>query len=256
VSEEDSVTVAGRSLPTELDRTTYPAFREAVAEAEMLGLAAPGPPRSYPGYPRQPLERVRPRLFGPSLDHALARRRCIRTLGLHQPSRPVLSRLLFAAHGVTGPASGGPVPSSGGLQALELYLAVLEPGWLEAGAHHYDRAGHHLSRLVEGGGRADWAPLVPSLGLVVGGSVLWLIIGDGARVGGKYGGRGLRFLLLEAGHLMQNLCLLSGGLGLATVPLGGFLEQDLARRLQLPAEDVVLYAGVCGPIAPRAPRAK
>ncbi len=63
----------------------------------------------------------------------------------------------------------------------------------------------------------------------------------------KYAERGLRFLLLEAGHLMQNLCLLSASLGVVTVPLGGFFERGIARRLGLPAEDVVLYLGACGP---------
>ena len=38
----------------------------------------------------------------------------------------------------------------------------------------------------------------------------------------------LRFLLLEAGHLMQNLCLMSASLGLTTVPLGGYFEADLS----------------------------
>ena len=64
----------------------------------------------------------------------------------------------------------------------------------------------------------------------------------------KYGDRGLRFLLLEAGHLMQNLCLASASLGLATTPLGGYFEADLAQRLTLPPTDEVLYLGLCGAV--------
>ena len=33
---------------------------------------------------------------------------------------------------------------------------------------------------------------------------------------------------------------------LATVPLGGFFEADLARLLQLLPSDEVLYLGLCG----------
>ena len=73
-----------------------------------------------------------------------------------------------------------------------------------------------------------------------------MLVGDGERAAAKYGGRGLRFLLLEAGHLMQNLCLVSASMGLTTVPLGGYFEADLARRLTLPATDEVLYLGLCG----------
>jgi SagB-type dehydrogenase family enzyme len=163
-----------------------------------------------------------------------------------QPSRKRLAQLLMRAHGVTAGQGRGPVPSAGSLQALELYLATLAPGWLPAGVYHYDRGGHHLSQVAVGGAREGWRGDVPSLDLVAGGSLLWLLVGDGARVRGKYGGRGLRFLLLEAGHLMQNLCLAGASLGLMTVPLGGYFEHALARRLALPPADEVLYLGVCG----------
>jgi SagB-type dehydrogenase family enzyme len=229
----------------ELDRTTYPAWRDRILEAEASGAALPGEPRSYPGYPRWPLDRVRPRLWV-SLDRVLARRRCLRDLDTALPPRRTLSRLLRTSHGVTGPNATGPVPSAGGLQALELYLVTFEPSWLPAGLYHYDRDGHHLSQVAAGADRAAWAGRVPSLALVRGGGLLWLLAGDGARVAEKYGERAARFLMLEAGHLMQNLCLVSASLGLVTVPLGGYFEGDIARQLVLPPTDLVLYAGVCG----------
>jgi SagB-type dehydrogenase family enzyme len=163
----------------------------------------------------------------------------------------VLGRLLQFAHGVTHDGHGGPIPSSGGLQALELYLAILENDWLPAGAYHFDRQGHCLAQLASCTSRPQWLALVPSLCHVEGGSVLWVIVGDGARIRAKYGERGLRFLLLEAGHLMQDLCLLSASLELCTVPLGGFLEKDIGRVLTLPPADQVLYVGVCGEVSGR-----
>jgi SagB-type dehydrogenase family enzyme len=230
---------------TELDRTTYPEWRDGILASESAGASLPGEVRSYPGYPRWPLPSVRPRLW-PPLDRVLSRRRCVNRLGRSLPSQRALSRLLATAHGITGPDYRGPVPSAGGLQALELYCAVLEAGWLPHGLYHYDRAGHHLSQLAAGTTRDGLRPHVPSLDLVEGGALLWLVVGDGARVQARYGARGLRFLLLEAGHLMQNLCLVSVSLGLTTVPLGGFFEADLARLLALPETDEVLYAGAVG----------
>jgi SagB-type dehydrogenase family enzyme len=229
----------------ELDAASYPEWRDRIAAAELSGEALPGPPRSYPGYPRWPLERLRPRLWG-SLDRVLGRRRCQRDLSTALPSRRILSRLLQAGHGVTGLLSAGPVPSAGGFQALELYLVVFGLDWLPAGIYHYDRAGNHLSQVAAGASRADWGRRVPSLGQVRGGALLWVLAGDAGRVARKYGERAVRFLLQEAGHLMQNLCLLSESLGLATIPLGGYFERDIARRLVLPRSDLVLYVGVCG----------
>jgi SagB-type dehydrogenase family enzyme len=225
---------------TELDRTTYPAWRDAILAAGP-DLA---PPRRYPGYPVHRLPRPLPRPW-PPLDRVLRLRRCVNDLSTELPSRRTLGRLLREAHGITGPNSRGPTPSAGCLQALELYLAVLTAGWLPEALYHYDRAGHYLSRLAPAR-RDELAPHVPSLQLVKGGAVLFVLVGDGARVTAKYGERGLRFLLLEAGHLMQDLCLVSVSLGLATVPLGGYFESELARRLTLPASDEVLYLGLCG----------
>jgi SagB-type dehydrogenase family enzyme len=233
---------------TELDRTTYPAWRDGILEAEASGAANPSPPRTYPGYPTFPLPKVG-RRWWPSLDRVLAKRRCKYPLGTEPSSRRTLGRVLMLSHGVTGAAWAGPAPSAGGLQALELYLAMLTPGWLAPGLYHYDRVGHHLSQLASGVGRAELQSLIPSLEQIEGGALLWLLIGDGARVAAKYGERGLRFLLLEAGHLMQNLCLVCASVGLTTVPLGGFFERELAKRLTLLETDEVLYVGACGATA-------
>lgn len=228
---------------SELDRTRYPELRDQVLRYEAEDGA--GETRDYPGYPRWVLERVRPRYFA-VLDRALARRRCVRELGTALPSRASLSRMLYFAHGAHGGGNRGPVPSAGSLQALELYLVVFEPAWLPKGLYHYARAGHYLAQLAAGAERAAWRACAPSLGLLSGGALLWVLVGDGARLERKYGERGGRFLLLEAGHLMQNLCLLSASLGLSTVPLGGYFESEIAAQFALPEGDAVLYLGLCG----------
>jgi SagB-type dehydrogenase family enzyme len=229
----------------ELDAASYPEWRDRILEADASGASLPGEPRSYPGYPRWPLDRVRPRLWA-SLDRVLIRRRCVRDLSTSIPSRRILSRLLLMGHGITAAQSAGPVPSSGALQALELYLVAFESNWLPAGLYHYDRCGHHLAQIAAGAERTEWEPRVPSMSLVRGGALLWIVVGDGERVSRKYGERAVRFLLQESGHLMQNLCLLSTSLRLVTVPLGGYFERDIARQLVLPSSDLVLYVGICG----------
>ncbi|MBI3857764.1 MAG: SagB family peptide dehydrogenase [Planctomycetes bacterium] len=228
---------------SELDRSSYPELRDRVIAFEQD--PSPHETRSYPGYPETALPRCRPRpLTG--LEKTLASRRCVRRLGRGLPSKRDLGRLLQFAHGVSGGEGRGPVPSSGGLQSLELYAAAFDPSWLPPGVHHYDRAGHRLSQILRRAERERWRSLVPAMDLVEGGALLWIIVGDAARIGAKYGDRGGRFLLIEAGHLMQNLCLMSASLGLSTVPLGGALEPEIARELELPETDAVLYVGLCG----------
>jgi SagB-type dehydrogenase family enzyme len=196
------------------------------------------------------LDRVQPKRFGTRLESVLAARRCAPVLGTAMPGRVVLSRLLQSAHGITAALDRGPTPSAGGLQALELYLVHWATTWLPSGLYHYDRPGHHLSQIADRAERAAWEDLVPSLHGLAGGALLWVLVGDVARVADKYGDRAGRFLLLEAGHLMQTLCLVSAGLGLCTVPLGGSFEREIACQFLLPSTDAVLYIGVCG-AAPR-----
>lgn len=231
---------------TELDRTTWPEFRERIEQAEAE--AAANEPRTYPGYPTWPLPRVRQRRWR-RLDAALLERRSDRQLAVTLPAAEVVARLLSLSHGVHAPHGRGPTPSAGGLQALELYLVNFANGWLPAGVYHYGRAAHLLAQLSADADRAAWRERVPSLHQIDGGSLLWLLVGDTARVEAKYGARGHRFLLLEAGHLMQNLCLVSASLGLSTVPLGGFLEREIARELCLAETDLVLYTGAAGSAA-------
>ena len=226
---------------TELDRTGWPEMRDRILEVQPPAVA----PRSYPGHPREALPRSRPRALVP-LEKTLLRRRSARALSATLPSRASVARVLQFSHGVAAEPGRGPVPSAGGLQALELFLIPLSEGWLAPGAWHYDRAGHHLSRMAEGGDRSAWENRVPSMATVRGGALLWIIAADGARAEFKYAERACRFLVLEAGHLMQNLCLLSQSVGLCTVPLGAFFEGEVARALTLPATDAVIYAGLCG----------
>ncbi|MCO5168496.1 MAG: nitroreductase family protein [Planctomycetes bacterium] len=228
---------------TELDATLLPELRERIAAFERAGVEHA--PRSYVGLPTWPLPHPgwRP---GPSLDRVLARRRSRRALGTALPSPRALARVL-QAHAVTGGAGRGPTPSAGDLQALELYAVALDPaGWLPPGCYHFDRPGHHLSQVVAGDDRSLWRGWSPSLDQFQGGCLLWVLVGDVARVRPKYGERALRLLLLEAGHLMQGLCLASEAVGLTTLPLGGVCEARAARRLRLPPDDAVLYAGALG----------
>jgi len=237
------MTSAALYRQTEMDRTTWPEFRDQVQA--FVAAEAVSRPRSYPGYPNWPLERCRPRLW-PALEPTLWSRRSAMKLTADLPPRRQLSRLLQFSHGVSGGFHRGPTPSAGGLQALELFLVNFTDGWLPPGLYHYGRSEHCLAQIVAGAERDAWGAMAPSLNLLAGGALLWVVVGDSARVAEKYGERGLRFLILEAGHLMQNLCLMSQRLGYSTVPLGGFFERDIAHAFLLPPDDVVLNAGACG----------
>jgi SagB-type dehydrogenase family enzyme len=229
-------------MTDELDETTFPAWRDAVAAHE----GGDAEPRSYPGYPRVALPAHKAKTFAMSIDRVLAARRSVYPLGTALPDAGTLGRILALSHGITADQSRGPVPSAGGLQALELYIASWATGWLPAGWYHYDRTAHALARVSDGATREACTQILPALFPIEGGTLAWIVAGDHARVAARYTTRADRFLLLEAGHLMQNLCLASTACDRCTVPLGGFFERGIARVLALPRSDRVLAAGVLG----------
>lgn len=123
------------------------------------------------------------------------------------------------------------VPSGGGLYPLELYVLALRVDGLAAGVYHYNPLAHRLDELSDASPRAalERALVLPSFldaaaGIVVNG-VFW-------RSRFKYGLRGYRFTLLEAGQVTQNLVLAATALGLASCPCGGFYERRLDPLLE------------------------
>lgn len=78
-------------------------------------------------------------------------------------------------------------------------------------------------------------------------SAVVLLTGRVDRVGAMYGERGYRYLLLEAGHAAQNLCLAAAALYVPHVPVGGIEEEVVEKALGLdPSRELVLYAVALG----------
>jgi SagB-type dehydrogenase family enzyme len=134
-----------------------------------------------------------------------------------------------------------PVPSAGALYPLELYVLSLAVEGVHTVVAHYDPFRHRLELL----GALDEGALrdcIVDPGLIDGAAAMIVITGMFWRSRFKYGARGYRFTLLEAGHVSQNAVLAAAALGLAALPLGGFYD----RRLEaLVGADGLDEAAVC-----------
>jgi SagB-type dehydrogenase family enzyme len=63
----------------------------------------------------------------------------------------------------------------------------------------------------------------------------------------KYGPRGYRYVLLEAGHVAQNICLLAVEQGLGSLCMGGYADGRLNRALGLSQlEEGIVYSVAVG----------
>jgi SagB-type dehydrogenase family enzyme len=144
-----------------------------------------------------------------------------------------LSTLLAATNGLSshGTRHGTRrlVPSGGALYPLEAYVLASRVRGLASGVHHFDPYANRLERLgplQEGFEESLVEPTVAerAAALLVLTAVFWR-----SRV--KYGLRGYRFALLEAGHALQNASLVAAGLGLDALPVGGYYDARLEALL-------------------------
>jgi SagB-type dehydrogenase family enzyme len=173
---------------------------------------------------------------------AIDARRSHREFGSDPIAGDELAALLHAGYGVThqleSPDGSGSlplraVPSGGALYPLELYVAALRVDGLEAGLYHFDPPLCSLEIVRTGLGADDVAGLSAYPEIVSSCSVLILVAAVFGRTRFKYGLRGYRFALLEAGHVGQNVTLTATALGLGAVPLGGFYDRPTDSFLRL-----------------------
>jgi SagB-type dehydrogenase family enzyme len=187
-----------------------------------------------PRHPRCPLWR------------ALERRRSRRHFHGTELSLGALATLLDAGYG-TRSGNRRTVPSGGALYPLELHVATHLVESIEAGVYRYDPRRHVLEELTP---QDPWPRLeaaCPFPGLLDGSAAVLLALAVFGRTRFKYGQRGYRFALLEAGHVVQNVVLAAAALDLPALPLGGFYDAQVDALLDADGvEESVVYGVVLG----------
>lgn len=191
------------------------------------------------------------------LGEAIRRRRSQRAFADLPIALDALTALLEAGYGVTrvlSPEGERPalslraVPSGGALYPLELYAGVVRVDELEPGLYHFDPLWPGLEVLRSGLAADELATLSTYPEIASSCSVLVFIAAIFGRTRFKYGLRGYRFALLEAGHVAQNITLAAASLGLAAVPLGAFYDRRADAFLGLDGvNESTLYAIALGP---------
>jgi SagB-type dehydrogenase family enzyme len=157
-----------------------------------------------------------------------------------------LAVLLWSAYGIPegeGGASRRTVPSAGGICPLTIYVVIGKVEGRAAGVYRYvpDRDGTTLELVKEGDVRASLTSACLDQGFVAAAPATIVVAGDSEKICETYGARGGRYLLLEAGHVGQNLYLACEGAGLATVAVGAFHDAEVSRVAGLPRSESPLY---------------
>lgn len=247
LAETGVVDVSGRPIGRFLHAATKKGVLPGggLESEEVMRLATDGNYRGYPQAPRIPVSPSFPdRIRG---FHALTRARRSRRDYTGLPvDREDFDALLTIACGVTGSMTWQgresmlrAYPSSGGLDAVEIYPVVFRVEGLEQGVYHY-RATENVLELVRpevDSNRIVTASLPVEREMVAGAAAMICLTGNFPRHERKYGEGGYRMLVAEAGHISQNLVLAATALGLSARPFGGVFDELMNRDLGLEGED-------------------
>ena len=109
------------------------------------------------------------------------------------------------------------------------------------GLFHYLPNGHKLESLAEQDLRSALADFSSGQVAISQAPVNIVICAVYSRVTSKYGQRGIRYAHIEVGHVAQNIHLQAVALGLGSVPIGAFNDEEVKRILSLPINHEPLY---------------
>ena len=172
-----------------------------------------------------------------SLEKTIKVRRTVRSF-TSQPLAPTaFSQLLWAAQGITSDRGFyRATASAGALYPMDLYAVIGKDAIkdLEVGVYRYDPPDHSISLVAQGDLRARLAQASLSQMWLAKPPVNLVITAEYDRIRVKYGERGVRYALFEAGHIAQNIFLQAEALGLGAGIVGAFHDSEVVRVLKIP----------------------
>ncbi|MFH1131583.1 MAG: SagB/ThcOx family dehydrogenase [Pseudomonadota bacterium] len=162
-----------------------------------------------------------------------------------------LTSLAWAAQGINDPdkPTGRPdakglrtAPSAGALYPIELYVSVDKVDGLAPGLYWYRPEENKLEPTAKTGAlSAVIAQAALGQQVLEQAAAIFVVTAVGARTAQKYGNRAETYIHMEAGHLAQNIHLMSTARNLDSRPVAGFTYANMTAALNLPADHVPCY---------------
>lgn len=181
------------------------------------------------------IELTEPRIKGSkSLEECIFERVSVRSFKDKEIEIEKISQILWAGQGKK--EYKRTVPSAGATYPLELYVTIKGKGFF-----HYNSNKNLLELKKDGDFGKDLAQASLDQMFIYEAPMNIIICADFNRTCDHYGERGVRYVYMEIGHCAQNIELEAVALGLASVPIGAFHDEDVKKVLDLPKSFEPLY---------------
>jgi SagB-type dehydrogenase family enzyme len=187
---------------------------------------------------------------GMGLWQTIAQRRSVRDFSPDPLTLPQLSRLLWATQGVTGRMGAHlfrACASAGALYPNETYVVVNRVQGCAPGVWHYQVPDHSLAQLVSGGTGGEIAAACLHQEFCAEAAVVFAWAAVIERSAWKYRDRCYRYVYLDAGHIGGQLQLAARALGLGSVNIGAFFDEEVNGLLGLDGQtETAVYLTAVG----------
>ena len=175
------------------------------------------------------------------LETCIRKRRSVRRYIDEPLTIEQLSQLAWCAQGITDEGRGlRAAPSGGATFPAELYLVTRD------GVFNYIPQSHSLNKTADGDQRPGFSKACLGQGYIAQAALSVVIGMVYTRTLGRYGARGERYIVLEAGHIAQNLHLQAIALGLDSVAVGAFNDESVSDVVGLPDDVAPVYIVTIG----------
>jgi len=188
--------------------------------------------------PQKIVRLTKPTLTGTvSFEEALAKRRSVRLFANKPLESEQIGQLAWAGQGITEKQRGlRTAPSAGETYPIELYFAT------EEGLFVYRPAEHSLEQTSDKDIRTSLATAASMQESVAMAGCDIIVAGSVRKLSTQFRNKARTFMLLEAGHVAQNILLQAACLDLGSVPVGVFTSaKQVSRACRLPAGFEPLY---------------
>ena len=184
----------------------------------------------------------KPRFKGElSLEEAIKNRRTTRFFQKRPLKLDHFSQLLWAGYGITE-GFKRTVPSAGALYPMDLYVAVGRDSveWIEEGVYHYVAEEHFIQLVTGMDVRMELSQAALFQSWIADAPICFIITAEYRRITIKYGDRGIRYAIVEAGHMAQNIFLQAEALSLGAGIVGAFHDEKIMNIASLPVNNYPL----------------
>ncbi len=170
----------------------------------------------------------------------VSRRKSVRIFSGETVDFQIVIDLLWSAYGECLTTDGRPhrsVPSAGALYPLIIHVCLFEKtGDLDPGVYRvlYDQEGSVGFKYVSTDTLRFARSFLNPVSIQKGIHGVIVISGSFAVSNQKYGNRSMLYVPLEAGHSAQNVLLEATRQGVATLEIGGFVDELVAQSIELP----------------------